>query len=59
MAKMDNFLLLQIIEKIPELMFKYMGSYPADKINQLTKYYFAIINSAQNIYRGEHWIVIA
>ena len=56
---MDNFLLLQIIEKIPELRFKYMGSYPSDKVAQLTKYSFAIVNSAPIKDRGEHWIMIA
>ena len=56
---MDNFSLLQIIERIPELRFKYMGSYPSDTVPQLTKYSFAIINSAPNNDRGEHWIMIA
>ena len=59
MAKMDNFPLLQIIERVPELSFKYMGSYPSDTVPQLTKYSFAIINSAQSNDRGEHWIIIA
>ena len=55
---MDNFSLLQIIERIPELRFKYMGSYPSDKVPQLTKYTFAIVNSAPSNDRGEHWIMI-
>ena len=46
-AKLDNFSLLQTIERNPELRFKYMGSYPSDTVPQLTKYSFAIINSAQ------------
>ena len=58
-AKMDNFPLLQIIERIPELRFKYVGSYPSDTVLQLTKYSFAIINSAPSNDRGEHWIMIA
>ena len=58
-AKMDNFSLLQIIERIPELRFKYMGSYFSDTVPQLTKYSFAIINSAPSNDRGEHWIMIA
>ena len=49
---MDNFSLLQIIERIPELGFKYMGSYPSDKVPQLTKYSFAIVNSAPSNDRG-------
>ena len=56
---MDNFSRLQNIERIPELNFKYMGSYSSDKIPQLTKYSFAIINSAPSNDRGEHWIKIA
>ena len=58
-AKMDNFSLLQFIERIPELRFKYMGSYPSDTVPQLTKSSFAIINSAPSNDRGEHWIMIA
>ena len=50
---MDNFLLLQIIERIPELRFKYMGSYPSDKVPRLTKYSFAIVNSAPSNDREE------
>ena len=57
-AKMDNISLLQIIERIPELRFKYVGSYPSDTVTQLTKYSFAIINSAPSNDRGEHWIMI-
>ena len=45
-AKMDNFSLLQIIERNPELKFKYMGSYFSDTLPQLTKYSFAIFNLA-------------
>ena len=56
---MDNFLTLQIIEKIPEFRFMYMGSYPPDKVSQLTKYSFAFVNSAPSKNRGEHWIMIA
>ena len=35
-AKMDNFLLLQNIERDPELRFKSLGPYASDKILQLT-----------------------
>ena len=50
---MDNFSLLQIIERIPE------GSYPSDTVPQVLKYSFVIINSAPSNDRGEHWIMIA
>ena len=56
---MDNFSLLQIIERIPDLRFEYMGSYPSDTVPQLTKSSFAIINSAPSIDSGEHCIMIA
>ena len=36
-----------------------MGSHPSDKVPKLTKYYFAIINSAPSNDRGEHWIMTA
>ena len=36
-----------------------MGSYSSDKVPQLTKYSFAIVNSAPSNDRGEHWITIA
>ena len=56
---MDRFSLLQIIKRIPELRFKYMGSYSSDTVPQLTKYSFAITNSAPSNDRGEHWIMTA
>ena len=58
-AEMDTFSLLQFIERILELRIEYMGSYPSDKVPQLTKYSFAIINSAPSNDRGEHWFIIA
>ena len=59
MAKMDNFSLLKIIERILELSFKYMGSYPSDKVPQLIKFCFAIVNSAPSKDRGEQLIMMA
>ena len=56
---MDNFSFLQTIERIPELGFKYMGSYTADKTPRPTKYSSAIINSVPSNDRGQHWIRIA
>ena len=57
-AKMDNFLLLQIIEGIPELKFKYMGSYTSDTVPQLKKNtLLQILTQPQD--RGENWIMIA
>ena len=45
-AKLDDFSLLQNIERVSELRFKYMGSCPSDTVAQLTKYSFANIISA-------------
>ena len=56
---MDTSSLLQNTERIPELRFKYKGSYPSDTVPQLTKHFFAIINSAPSNGRGEHRIMIA
>ena len=36
-ARIDNFSLVQIIERIPELRLKYIGAYPSDKVPQLTR----------------------
>ena len=55
---MDNFSLLQIIERIPELRYNHMGSYPCDKVPRLTKYSFEFVSSTQRNGRGEHWIMI-
>ena len=54
---MHNFLLVQFIETISELRFKYIGSYPPDDAPQLTKYPFAIIYSTPGIERGKHRIM--
>ena len=56
---MDNQSLQQIIERIPELKFKHIGSFPADFIPNLPKFSFAIINTASSKEVGEHWILIA
>ena len=58
-AKMDKFLLLQISEGNLQLTFNYMGTYPSDKVPQLTESYFTIINSALSNDRGKHWLMIA
>ena len=56
---MENFSFLQTIGRIPELRLKYMGSYHSDKVPQLTKFSFAIVNSAPSKDGAEHWIMIA
>ena len=56
---MDNKSLQQINERIPELKFKYIGSFPADFIPNLPKLSFAINNTASSKEVGEHRILIA
>ena len=55
---MDKFSIVQNIERIPELRFKYIGSNPADQAPKLPNYSFASINSAPSNDR-EHWMMIA
>ena len=58
-AKMDNFPLLQNIERIQELKFKCMGSYISYTVSQIKTYPFPIVHSAPSNDREEHWITIA
>ena len=46
---MDNISLRDIIERIPELEFRYIGSYPADFVPNSPKFSFAIINFSQAV----------
>ena len=58
-VKMDNFALQQIINRIPLLKFRYLGSFPSDYVPTLDNDTFAIINTQPSIMQGEHWIMIA
>ena len=55
---MDNFALQQIINRIPLLKFRYLGSFPSDYVptldNDTCHYQYATQQ-----YAGEHWIMIA
>ena len=55
---MDNTSLRDIIERITELKFRYIGSFPADFVPNLPKFTFAIINTSPSSEAGEHWIMI-
>ena len=55
---MDNTSLRQIIERIPELKYRYIGSFPADCVPRLPTFSFAIINTSPSSEAGEHWIMI-
>ena len=56
---MDNTSLRQIIERIPELKYRYIGSFPADCVARLPTFSFAIINTSPSSEAGEHWTMIA
>ena len=56
---MDNFALQQIINRIPLLKFRYLGSFPSDYVPTLGNDTFAIINTQPSNMQGEHWIMIA
>ena len=55
---MDNFALQQIINRIPLLKFRYLGSFPSDYVPTLDNDTFAIINTQPSNMQGEHWIMI-
>ena len=57
--KMVNFALQQIINRIPLLKFRHLGSFPSDYVPILENGTFAIINTQPSNMQGEHWIVIA
>ena len=58
-VKMDNFALQQIINRIPLLRFRYLGSFPSDYVPTLDNDTFAIINTQPSNMQGEPWIMIA
>ena len=56
---MDKFALQQIINRIPLLNFRYLGSFPSNNIPILDNDTFAFINMQLSYMQGEHWIMIA
>ena len=56
---MDNFALQQIINFIPLLKFRCLGSFPSDYVPTLDNDIFAIINTQPSNMQDEHWIMIA
>ena len=57
--QMDNTYFKQIVNRIPLLRYRYIGSFPSDFIPNLPKDTFAIINTQPSNTPGEHWILIA
>ena len=58
-SEMDNVALRQIIDRIPLLKYRYIGSYPYDLVPTLPNNTFAIVNTQPSQKEGEHWIMIA
>ena len=56
---MDIFALRQIINPIPLLNFRYLGSLPPDYVPVLGNDTFTIINTQPSNVQREHWITIA
>ena len=56
---MDDFALQQIINRIPLLKLRYLGSFPSDYVRNLDNDTFAISNTQPSNMQGEHWIMIA
>ena len=56
---MDSVSIEQILRRIPELWYKYLGTFSADSVPHLPKFTFAIVNNQPSNERGEHWIMIA
>ena len=57
--EMDNTSLKQIVNRIPLLKYRYLGSFPWDFVPNLANDTFAIINTHPSNTSGEHWIMIA
>ena len=55
---MDDFALQQIINRIPLLKFRYLGSFPSDYVPTLDNDTFAIINTQPSNMQCELWIKI-
>ena len=58
-SEIDNTSLKQIVNRIPLLKYRYMGSFPSDFVPNLPIDMFAIINTQPSNTPGEHWIMTA
>ena len=56
---MDDIALRQIIDRIPLLKYRYLGSFPSDRVYNLPNDTFAIVNTEPSYMSGEHWVMIA
>ena len=58
-VEMDNTSLKQIVNQLPLLKYRYIGSLPSDFVPNLPNDTFAIINTQPSNTPGKHWIIIA
>lgn len=56
---MDNHSLDEIINRMPLLKYKYLGSYPADFCPEPQNNSFVIVNIDSSFEIGSHWVMIA
>ena len=56
---MDDIALRQIIDRFPLLWYRYLGSFPSDRVPNLPNDTFAIVNTEPSYMSGEHWVMIA
>ena len=56
---MDIYALQQIINRIPLIQFRYLGSFPSDYVPTLHNDTFPSNNMQTSNMQGEHWIMIA
>ena len=56
---MDNFTLQQIINRVPLLKFRYLGSFPSDYVPTPDNDTFAFTNPQNRNMQGRHWIMTA
>ena len=57
--EMDKTSFKQIVNRIPLLKYRYIGSFPSDFVPNLPNDTFAIINTQHSNTPGEYWIMIA
>ena len=58
-SKTKNVSLQEIINRIPQLKYRYLGSFRSDCVPTLKNDTFAIINAQPSNMQDEHWIMIA
>ena len=57
-CELEHFFLLQTVNRIPLLKYRYRGSFPSDFVPNLDNDTFAIVITQPSYMQGEHWIMI-